>query len=988
MLEIRNLTKIYTAKGGVSVRALDGVSLTFEDTGMVFLLGKSGSGKSTLLNLCGGLDRPDSGEIIVKGRGSETFTAGDFDSYRNTYIGFIFQEYNILDEFTVEANVALALELQGKAKDREKIQEILRAVELENFAKRKPNTLSGGQKQRVAIARALVKEPEIIMADEPTGALDSATGRQVFDTLKKLSEDKLVLVVSHDREFAELYADRIIELKDGKVISDVKKNKIAAKKASENVSFIGTDLISVKSGAALTDTDLQNIRAFIASSEKQVLIANGNADIEKFYRQAHVDENGSREEFCETKPEDIRIRHYRQDESEFIKSRLPMRHAAKIGASSMKVKPVRLFFTIFLTFISFVMFGLFSTLMLFNEKQVLGESLKVSNDEYLQIVKKYQVTVKEFNANGLTGTYENPTLTQFKESDVDEIRTAYGNEAVIAFTYSDYSIVFSIENISSQDMPPLYENQIFGFGVTGEGSSYRSDKILWGKYPAGTDEVMISDYTFECLKAAGSIISPDGTETEINSFGDLKNVKISLWNNRYYTVCGVYKAQTVPDKFDDLKTGGIGQSRLKEQWETEIRTGFYNYLLVSDDFYAANEKYFTHSYQPEEIIGVSTYFKDYTYDYDLTDENNNTISLNYFSKHTENGLPLYGFEGMPLASLRPDEIAVSREVWAEWLYNAIQNSDGYWHLSDEDEHGISYYDKLQALQYGYYDDDDNNRVYLDEEKSVEFYRDIKTGIIDAYNVPLPKTEYEFTNGYTQLSTTASVAGFYIEPCGVNDRWYEAAYLGDSLYDFVLHDPSNTWTEYETKYDAAGGKYAAVFVEKSDAAIDKTLDKLYHVKEDDSFFDVNSETKETIGGIVETVSIFAKVFLYIGLALALFAMLMLFNFISVSITYKKKEIGILRAVGARGTDVFKIFYAESAIITAISLVLSIIASIVLCSIINNIILQKLALPLTLFVFSPLCAALLAGIAVFTSVVSTFLPVYSIAKKRPVESIRAL
>ena len=126
MLEIRNLTKIYTAKGGVSVRALDGVSLTFEDTGMVFLLGKSGSGKSTLLNLCGGLDRPDSGEIIVKGRGSETFTAGDFDSYRNTYIGFIFQEYNILDEFTVEANVALALELQGKAKDREKIQKFVR----------------------------------------------------------------------------------------------------------------------------------------------------------------------------------------------------------------------------------------------------------------------------------------------------------------------------------------------------------------------------------------------------------------------------------------------------------------------------------------------------------------------------------------------------------------------------------------------------------------------------------------------------------------------------------------------------------------------------------------------------------------------------------------------------------------------------------------------------------------------------------------------
>ena len=159
MLEIKNLTKIYRTKGGADVRALDDVSLTFGDTGMVFLLGKSGSGKSTLLNLIGGLDRPDGGEIIVKGRGSKTFSTSDFDSYRNTFVGFIFQEYNILNEFTVEDNIALALELQGKPKDKAKIAEILRSVEMEQFAKRKPNTLSGGQKQRIAIARALVKEP-------------------------------------------------------------------------------------------------------------------------------------------------------------------------------------------------------------------------------------------------------------------------------------------------------------------------------------------------------------------------------------------------------------------------------------------------------------------------------------------------------------------------------------------------------------------------------------------------------------------------------------------------------------------------------------------------------------------------------------------------------------------------------------------------------------------------------------------------------------
>ncbi len=227
MLEIKNVTKIYNTKGG-SVKALDDVSIRFPEKGLVFLLGKSGSGKSTLLNVAGGLDSPTTGEVIVKGKSSKDFTGSDFDSYRNTFVGFIFQEYNVLNEFNVEDNVSLALELQGKTKDREKVLQILEEVELTAFAKRKPNTLSGGQKQRIAIARALVKDPEIIMADEPTGALDSATGKQVFDALKKLSENRLVIVVSHDREFAEIYGDRIVELKDGKIISDVTKERAPA----------------------------------------------------------------------------------------------------------------------------------------------------------------------------------------------------------------------------------------------------------------------------------------------------------------------------------------------------------------------------------------------------------------------------------------------------------------------------------------------------------------------------------------------------------------------------------------------------------------------------------------------------------------------------------------------------------------------------------------------------------------------------------------
>ena len=183
MLETIDLCKTYRPKRGVPVKAIDHVTLTFPDRGMVFLLGKSGSGKSTLLNLLGGLDRYDSGEIRIDGVSSCRFRQQHFDSYRNTYVGFIFQEYNILEEFTVGANIALALELQGQRAEDADINRILSEVDLAGYGSRRPNELSGGQKQRVAIARALVKNPRIIMADEPTGALDSATGRQVLETL-------------------------------------------------------------------------------------------------------------------------------------------------------------------------------------------------------------------------------------------------------------------------------------------------------------------------------------------------------------------------------------------------------------------------------------------------------------------------------------------------------------------------------------------------------------------------------------------------------------------------------------------------------------------------------------------------------------------------------------------------------------------------------------------------------------------------------------
>jgi len=220
MIEISNVNKKYQSKANEEVVAIDGINLKFNHNGLVFILGKSGSGKSTFLNILGGLDSANTSRILINNKKLNRFDETTCSEYRNTYIGFVFQEYNLLDDLNVYDNIALALQMQNREVDRETVLNILKEVDLEGLEERELDELSGGQKQRVAIARALVKKPEIILADEPTGNLDSETSEQVFELFKRISKDKLIICVSHDAEYAHKYADRIIEISDGKIVRD------------------------------------------------------------------------------------------------------------------------------------------------------------------------------------------------------------------------------------------------------------------------------------------------------------------------------------------------------------------------------------------------------------------------------------------------------------------------------------------------------------------------------------------------------------------------------------------------------------------------------------------------------------------------------------------------------------------------------------------------------------------------------------------------
>ena len=221
MLQVKNIHKEYRT-GNLVQKALDGVSLNLRDNEFVAILGPSGSGKTTFLNIIGGLDRYDEGDLIINGISTKKYKDRDWDSYRNHTIGFVFQSYNLIPHQTILANVELALTISGvsKSERRQRAQHALEQVGLGEQGHKKPNQLSGGQMQRVAIARALVNDPDILLADEPTGALDSVTSVQVMELLKEVAKDRLVVMVTHNPELAEEYATRIVELRDGRIRRD------------------------------------------------------------------------------------------------------------------------------------------------------------------------------------------------------------------------------------------------------------------------------------------------------------------------------------------------------------------------------------------------------------------------------------------------------------------------------------------------------------------------------------------------------------------------------------------------------------------------------------------------------------------------------------------------------------------------------------------------------------------------------------------------
>lgn len=256
MLELKNIKKVYKTDN-FEQQALKGIDISFRKNEFVSILGPSGSGKTTLLNIIGGLDNYTSGDLIINNKSTKKFKKTEWDSYRNNCIGFIFQAYNLISHISILENVEMTMTLSGykKKNKRKKALEALNKVGLRDHAHKKPNQLSGGQMQRVAIARALVNDPDIILADEPTGALDSVTSVQIMDLIKEIAKDKLVIMVTHNAELASLYATRIIKVKDGEILDD--SNPIKDEEKKDGTVHIKKTVLSYKSALHLSFNNIK-----------------------------------------------------------------------------------------------------------------------------------------------------------------------------------------------------------------------------------------------------------------------------------------------------------------------------------------------------------------------------------------------------------------------------------------------------------------------------------------------------------------------------------------------------------------------------------------------------------------------------------------------------------------------------------------------------------------------------------------------------------
>lgn len=919
MIEIKNLTKIYVSKLKESVKALNNVSLTLPSKGLVFLLGESGAGKSTLLNILGGVERADSGEALVNGLDIQKSSNLELDRYRNTDVGFIFQDFNLLDNFNVGENIMLAQDLQRNTQSG-KLEETLAAVNMSSYANRRINELSGGQKQRVAIARAIIKNPKIILADEPTGALDAKTGKSILELLKEISRDSLVLVVSHDEVFANSYADRIIRIADGEIIEDLEINNNI-----ENVDCKKED---------------KNIEATQKKSYS-----------------------------------------------------LSAKTVVKMSAYSLGSKKIRLAITLILCIVCFAVFGIADTLAAWNCEKTVCDAIISSSDKYL-INRTHDEDLLNDNYEKLYSFYDNGV-------NIQELYLPQNEEALSYSFYTGYADGFiEIDDKKAEEL-----------GV----------ELYAGRYPEKQGEIAISYHTYRGFKAGayktddiyidGSMIEP--TDKENGILGKT----ITLGRYYVFTIVGIIDSGYDYDMLF-LPKGGIEYINLLMQ-TSDYPYGVPSYSQYSFDKAILNE--LVSNSRVSFVSDLEAFQKSGTRILWLGEEKESLaddeiiISYNDIDNLLGNMTYIPGISGnlgqsvsLTYGKIVSDKLSLVTEKYnkidykffrayanAEIYKYAIQNAELY---QDDENVGkivenytggnsnlslaVAYYLSSKGIS------SEIQTGYLQNpygKSGLEIVAETNISLLNQYNIA-----DQFNGAIVKLGNgeelKAKIAGVYIpsEATGViMKESYGSYFITESsrvLINSVAYQ--NDKATLEAKHiDATAGlvKIAPENKSKIKNVISQYLDNNEKIR-------TNNSVLEQAGFMKNTMDILKKVFYYVSLGIGVFAMFMFGNYLINSIMARKREIGVLRAIGATSRDIFHICLFEGMILFAVIFPISSLISGIAGIVINSMVKSNLGIMIPISVFGIRQLALIFVVSLAVTLVVSLIGSYVVSKRKPIDVIR--
>ncbi len=884
MIELRNVTKVYNKNKRKECVALKGLSFTLPDKGMVFILGKSGCGKSTLLNLLGGLDSATEGSIIVDGNELSSIATLDGDFFRSSYAGFVFQDFCLLDRLTVAQNVRLSLDLLG-IPDNGEVAKRLSDVEIEEHADKYPRELSGGQCQRVAIARALVKSPRLILADEPTGNLDSKTAKQVLDILKELSRKRLVLIVSHNRDDAEKYADRIIELSDGEVVRDIERTSNAS------APLLGDKVITLPRGEVLSEDDIAAINKRI--SKGGVRIAQAESP------------------FKDTKQPTPKHRKKRFERSKST------RHSAPKMVNSMFAKGGYISSTITTIILSVLALTLcfLQSFCFFNSTALLNDAIKQTDTNSFTLNKGYYAD----NPHGATFKFDRSV--PIKDEDISAIYDAgyEGNMYLLYTTPLFFDEKYSPNPLETGQLSTTTVGYTTPYARGGNGVLVTTEdflKELYGKEgelsllageisdEANNGGIIISDYAADCILYYNSALNAD-TENKYKRIVDTQYAPRTNISAIFETGYKERYADLISDfeEISQISDADKQRDAVLKITETKMFADFVN--------------------EVDKYLGIG-YFLGENYHEKVASD---PFIQRYARFHNTD---VYGDGGAIVSDCgflyaKSDAMGINQgeAIVGSAIFNSIFGTN-YSYASQEG------FTPRQITLVGY----ENGA----QKGSTPTYRHTLTIVglhkVDGAGIVVPPVDYTLLNG--------------------NDHYPYAIYF-----------------------------------DNADSAV-----SVYDTASEAGFYTSNLHFK-SIYTIKEMVEVFRGVFVYIGIAIALVALMFTVSFALRALYRNRTDIGILRALGCRTSQIALAFIIQVAVLGVVVTFITIAGLPLLTNFVNTVLAENLAVflenpmlaTIEIISISPVATLIVLGILIPVLVISAIVPLIFVRKLKPIDIIRS-